>query len=568
MGKEWSMDGYFDGGYELKLINKNGQYRAAFMVSVNGGGTYGVYDADSNGQRGAYSSVTVPLNRWTHVGATFDTNSPDRSPSDPSVGRVRIYINGHDVTTSDPNPNTSPYSEPGTGETSIFPYSQHSFPGDSAAPPSANYNPWAYRYQDSNGWHYTGWCGTPFTIGGVNWSNSGYNFIGMLDEVKLWNVTKDASYFHQVDAGTAPEIIDAVGTGNQIAVTFSEGVYTDAGHTSPLQPSDFTLTDVGNNNPRTITGVAHTAGSNVATLTLSASSVAADYGADTLKAATTSSIYDDCGVAMGTGTVTIRSSGVPGGASTFNFSESAGSSTISDDEHIVTGSVNDSAGTIRGDGYFTGDGASNYVTFTNNNDAFLADRTLTVETVIKPAGTFGDNMALRVFERTANGNWQISVWRKPGTSDIPNYNPPTGVGSIAFWLKPTDMYSNPDGYSNNYKVCLTDYTNYPIVSGHWYRVRAVWNSDKTTGIPCDIYVDDLGADGLGTGENWTGFKNATKADQSYVKVGGRLYTGDTIVKNAGAFYIGQNGAGGTYWNGLIDWIRIDPYSVDYSGIDP
>ncbi|NIM51443.1 MAG: hypothetical protein GTO22_19715, partial [Gemmatimonadales bacterium] len=123
---------YWDGGYALVLRRVGSSWRAGLLTNVTGGGPNwgdgGWDDADCNGLRGAFSTVPVPLNQWTHVAATYDYAGPDRNPFDHSVGRIRIYVNGEDVTTSYPNESQC-YAQPGPGEDIMFPYSDHS-PGN------------------------------------------------------------------------------------------------------------------------------------------------------------------------------------------------------------------------------------------------------------------------------------------------------------------------------------------------------------------------------------------------------------------------------------------------------
>ncbi len=121
----------------------------------------------------------------------------------------------------------------------------------------------------------------------------------------------------------------------------------------------------------------------------------------------------------------------------------------------------------------------------------------------------------------------------------------------------------------NWKPVLTNYDNYPVVSNHWYEVKIVWDSDKSIGnIPCDIFVDDQGTDGLGAGENWAGFKNATDSDQSQLTPDRFLQLGDVIKKNDGDFSIGcnVNSHANNVFSGQIDWIIWSPVA-DYSGVD-
>ncbi len=141
---------YGSGGYALVLEkidvfgneSSNGLLRAEFMTNVNGGSGTG----DCGGLRGAYSSVPIPLNRWTHVAATYDSTGPDRDATDGSVGRIRIYVNGEDVTTSSSNV-AKCYAQPGPGEDAMYPNSDHN--GDDPG----------------------SWWGSALSIGGMNWSD-------------------------------------------------------------------------------------------------------------------------------------------------------------------------------------------------------------------------------------------------------------------------------------------------------------------------------------------------------------------------------------------------------------
>ena len=536
--------GYNDGGYAFTLQKINGGLRAAFNVQIdNNGGAQG----GASGVRGAYSSVNIPLNTWTHVAATFDTNGPDRNPDDPSVGRIRIYVNGEDVTTGDASGN---YMQPDSGETSIYAYSENS--------------PW------NQGICYNGdWCASEFSIGGFyGWQNS---FIGRIDEAKVWNITKDAAYFETADSQSPPRISmveGLIGT-TQLTVVFTEGVYAGTGATGALEISDFTLTDTNSDNPRTITGVTHTPGGSTATITMSQPLIAADLYADTLAAAV-NSVYDEYDNLSGTDPVTITLSSVcPTGIVDIPLNDPAGSSYIMDTQDILYGMVA-GTGTLTG-GEYSGDGINNYIDFEYNNTCLQASAAMTLEARIKPAGFAGETgtYVKRVFARDTGGNYQMSVWRKIDATNWPNYTPPDGVASVAFWVKPVDNHGG-----KVWKPVLTDYNTCPIVSDHWYEVKAVWNSGKpggTTGqffVPADIYVDDQGTDGVGTAENWSGYINCTDSDQSQLTDERKLYTGDTITVANGDFVIGANVNNHTrnVFNGLIDWIMWQDVA-DYTGVD-
>ncbi len=83
---------------------------------------------------------------------------------------------------------------------------------------------------------------------------------------------------------TTPEIAAASGdVGSfEMLVTFTQGVWTERDVTGALASDDFLLTDAGGDNPRTITGVTHTAGDAAATITMSAPLIEADLDTDLL----------------------------------------------------------------------------------------------------------------------------------------------------------------------------------------------------------------------------------------------------------------------------------------------
>jgi hypothetical protein len=346
---------------------------------------------------------------------------------------------------------------------------------------------------------------------------------------------------------TTPEIENIIGAINsdELLVIFKEGVYTNMDQTGALEPGDFLLTDVNENNPRTITNIIHTPGDFNATIIMSAPLSGADIGVDLL-ATRGVSIWDSDGEPAGPWPVNIPL--CPRDAN-FQLNEPAGSTTARDESGRLIGAVNDPNETFSGDGYFHGDGVDNYIDFENNNRCLQADRKMTIELRIKPTGIGTANYIKRVLARDSGGNYQASVWRN---TNWVNYNPRDSVASIALWVKPVDAHGG-----NVWKPVLTDYDNYPIVSDHWYLVKIVWDSDKSVGnIPCDIFVDDQGTDGLGSGENWAGYPNATKSDQSYLTPEQFLQSGDEINTNDGAFSIGcnVNNHANNVFLGLIDWI--------------
>jgi len=526
---------YWSGGYALALKKINGSLRAGLLTNINGGG-----GSDCNGLRGAFSSVSIPLNQWTHVAATYDAKGPDRDDSDGSVGRVRIYVNGEDVTDSF-NSTTQCYTQPGTGEDAMFPHSD-------------------WNAIDPTQCYAGHWCASALSVGGMNWSDLNNNFIGKLDEVKVWNVTKDDAYFAAADSQAGPYISrveGAVGS-NKLTVEFSEGVYGDIGVTSALKTDDFMLVD--NDDSRTIIGVSHIAGSNTAVLTLSSILDGTnDLDLDTLAAG---SIYDEYDSVASTAAVTIVGTiylPCPTSPVTFDLNEARDSSTLEDSQSMLKGQVGGN-GTLTGNA-FSGDGngaESNYVSFGSNYSCLQATTAMTLETRIKPTGIdASDTYIKRILARdSGSANWQVSVWRN-NTWD--NYSAPANTASIALWNVPVDGHG---GLS--WKAVLSDYDRCPITNDHWYQVKVVWDTNKSGGIPgeffvpADIYIDDQGTDGAGSGENWAGYANCTNAAQSYNSDTQKYYTGDEMTPADGDFAIGANTKNLTkqdhQFNGLIDWI--------------
>jgi predicted CXXCH cytochrome family protein len=531
---------YTDGGYVLLLKNVGGTLRAALMTNVNGG-EVGWNGADCNGLRGAYSTVPIPLHEWTHVAAVFDSSLPDRDINDLSVGRIRIYVNGEDVTTSYPNSNQC-YAQPGAGEDYMFPYSDMNIKNESRC--------------------YEGhWCASALSIGGVMWGDgSRKGIIGMIDEAKVWNIARTSEYFEYFDEASPPKIVKVEGSvgSDRIYVTLSEGVYASTGQSGSLQSDDFILTDT--DDIRTVLSVNHNAGDSLATLTLSSPLDSSnDINVDTL-AASASSIYDEYDNPAGISTVTITGQECPTGAAIFQLNESGGSATAADEENVIVGRVN-GTGTFAGDGYFHGDGTGNYIDFENNQKCLQATTAMTLETQIKPSIVDdGDgNTIQRVFAK-AGLNYQMSIWRNNNSANYPNYTPPDGVASIAFWVSPVDAHGG-----NAWKPVLTDYDTCPIVADHWYRVKVVWNSSKTGGIPADIFVDDQGTDGSDTGQGWSGYATCTDSDQSQLTDANKLYEGDVMNSEDGVMNIGSNNNHNLLFNGLIDWIKWQEIA-DYSEV--
>lgn len=349
--------------------------------------------------------------------------------------------------------------------------------------------------------------------------------------------------------GFTPEIITVIGTvnDNKLEINFNKGVYTNKNQTGALVPEDFLLVDVNNNNPRTIVGIDHIPGSISATITMSASLNGMDLYNDTI-AARGLSIWDSSGNPAGPWPNKISLDNT-----SFELNEAAGSSTAGDSSGSIVGNVNNSSQAFSGDGYFHGDGISSYIDFENYDSLFKASATLRIEARIKPIGLEGTgNYIRRIFARDGQGNYQLSVWRD-NTVFAPYFNAPGGNASIAFWIKPVDTHGG-----DAWKPVMTNYSNYPIVSDHWYRIRVVWDSNITGSIPGKIYVDDQGTEGNDIGELWSGYVDATDSNQTQLPPNKILYEGDVISSADGDFLIGGNVNihSNNVFKGLIDWISI------------
>ena len=523
---------YWTGGYTLVLERVGGTYRAALMTNMTGGAPdYGAWDgSDCNGLRGAYSTVHVPLDEWTHIAAVFDPDQPDRDATDASVGRVRIYVNGEDVTTSSADEYDC-FAQPAAGEDAMWPQSDHSPANE------------AYCYAGH-------WCASALSLGGVNWSAAD-NFVGRLDELQIWNITKGAAYFEEVDEVVGPrvDLVEGTGGSDELTVTFSEEVYG-------LSASDFVFTDLDDG--RSVTSVSHTDGDTSATVYLSSALDGVDdFYSDTLAFAA-ASVTDEYNNAGDTLAVEVTGSSCPTSGATFNFAEAAGSSTLWDDQLLMYGSVNDPAQTLLGDDLFTGDGSNNYVAFSTSDTCLQATTDLTLEVRFRPdvVDNGGSRTIQRLFDRSGR-NWQISVWRNTNNYWGPTFNPPSGVASLAFWLKPPDNHGG-----TNWKLMVSDYDACPIQAGHWYRAEVTWDHDMggVVGqpfVPGTIYIDDQGTDGYDSGEEWSGYIDCTDADQSQLPTNKWLYTNDTLSTHDTGFYIGNNANLNKPYDGVIDWIYVD-----------
>ena len=142
--------------YSLYLVPDGDAMRVAFKIAVG-----------NNTWRGACSSVTIPANGWSHVGATFDGNAAQK---------IKIYINGVQSTAADPN--VCNLLQPNAQETQIR-----------AGQDEATCVPFTIGASSSEQPCIQEW--PPPLMDTFNWNSSNNFFNGRIDEVKVYNTTKE-----------------------------------------------------------------------------------------------------------------------------------------------------------------------------------------------------------------------------------------------------------------------------------------------------------------------------------------------------------------------------------------
>ncbi len=585
---------YIDGDYRLYAqFNVNGGVDLNGAMIPNNSNTDCLHD--DCGWRGAYSSVSIPVDRWSHVAVTYDASQydEDHDPNDLTKGRIRIYVNGEDVTTNSiPSFGFYEQTQPLDGE------------GEGANPDVgkglstciAPLNTARDAWESSSAW-----CRWRMTIGSAPWANSLTHFEGLIDNLKIWNVTKDAAYFDQ----KVPPIISKAyaydGT-DKVYVVFAEGAYANTDGTGALQADDFILTD--SDNGRTILSVQHTAGENTATLTLSANLDSTDdLNVDTIAPAA-NAIYDSSGTtaAMISDIAVITGETCPQSSIRYDFNEPAGSTTATSDTGLLTGTVQNGAEAfVGGDGYlhFNSDGIYNtkaatdtFVRITNPDSCLDSERTYTYELRFKPAVVDLDSESLNpgnTLDRTIQTLVQRRFFNFFGlrrADFMTSIAPPDGQAYL--WANFTTPPNNTTpldpsglGHGQYNKEVYGDVATCPIVQDHWYRVRLVYNADRQGGIPVDIFAEDQGTDGAGANAGWSGFINCTQAriqSEEWRHSEGIINKQDPWSPRAHDIIIGANQnekqalgrdaspEAGTDADTLMDWFSYKPVA-DYTGLD-
>jgi hypothetical protein len=416
---------------------------------------------------------------------------------------------------------------------------------------------------------------------------------------------------------------------DKVQVNFSEGVYSAQGQADALDPSDFVLTDLDNN--REIIAVEHYPGTASAILTVDPDlDRDSDVGVDTLAAAS-NEIFNKSNDAVRTTPVTMVGNECPPGGFRLDFNEPAGNATVEDNTGLVVGNVYNYDYSILGDGYFTGDvqeQVQTYIVFNQNTRCFKTPRAYTVETRVYlgdvdmdykdeyPLNDVDDDYDIggatyvvpydgrnatntTMFYRdsgsytyfyTSKNNWggDWGVDQKDKTKLMLRHSTKDQI--ICDGTFPGDTWVGSPGTDEEW---VSDRYTYPIVSGHWYTLRAVFNTDKGY-TSFDFFARDEGTDGAGTGANWSGYINITnEPSQNTVncawntnpgselrEVDAPFLIGDDLIhdkftdrkKLEDVWYdwpIGPDSPGHWYtpWiRGKMDWLSFKPIA-DYTGVE-
>lgn len=264
----------------------------------------------------------------------------------------------------------------------------------------------------------------------------------------------------------------------------------------------------------------------------------------------------------------------------------------SDNSGVITGTQYNSP--VSG-GYFNGNGTTTSVQFRNNDACLLTNlNKMTIETRIYPTGIPADTtttMQQSIIRRGQagapnNSNYELALARWPNQANYSYTTIPANTAHLAL-ISVVDFANGCSGQAcpgdascalscGYWKRVLTEFSACPIVNNHYYRIKAVWDYTKATGIPVDIWIKDEGTDGAGAGRSWATFKNCTDNDQSLLSTNFfKIDTGAKPKNNSGSggndFAFGSNidadGVGTTNnFSGKIDYIYWN-INADTTGVD-
>ena len=177
------------------------------------------------------------------------------------------------------------------------------------------------------------------------------------------------------------------------------------------------------------------------------------------------------------------------------------------------------------------------------------------------------NTQLRIIHRKRT--WQLTIMRADWWGD--NVPERAGKARVVFKYRVAPPYRRDcgaDGPGAWLKQVISNIDAFPILANHWYKIRVVFDSDKAR-IPVDIWADDQGTDGAGTGELWSGYRNiAYPNPEDSGSCKWMSQPGDEIAAESQLTYIGAppNHAPQVLFKGLIDWVVWKPFA-DYNGVD-
>jgi hypothetical protein len=421
---------------------------------------------------------------------------------------------------------------------------------------------------------------------------------------------------------TPPAVVSVEGTAgagfDRLLVAFSEGVYTGTGRSGQLVPGDFTLND---DNGKTITGVQHIAGQANAILTLSGDLTADDFTRPDTLAASNSQIFNNVDNPVSTAAVNLTTNDCPVWGTRFDFSEVAGSATTTDNTGLLVGTVGNPVFSVLGDGLYRGDETEAEATYIDllYNKCLQSARTYTLEAryyagdvdldyadndsngydddydvagdIFGELGDGRNSTAQRIAER--QGTFWFNVFRAGFANDYVGSRKGKARAQLKYRRDNASSHTcphpqwpadNTTGTSSGLHQINADINQYPVINGHWYKIRIVFNSDKSNiagsnGTPVDIFIDDQGEDPYSPAnefstEIWSGYVNAsaTIANSSSCKWG--ALPGDYM--RIADYYtaIGDNTGHGdvpgdknnVMLKGKLDWFEWKPYA-DYDSLD-
>jgi hypothetical protein len=389
---------------------------------------------------------------------------------------------------------------------------------------------------------------------------------------------------------------------DQLFVSFSEGVYAESDGTGDLQPGDFVFADGngGGASAIVVDGVVHTAGGSSAIIMVNTpviGDVGGDVGSDSL-AAGSSEIFNAMGNPIGTTAVLMTGNDCPAWGVTFSIEDELQySPTIDDETGLLEGTVGNptfSFPDVDNDWFNGAEEEVTYVDVTNNTACLNSPRAMTIEARVKPTEVdrgVGDNTFNRVFERRRTILVTILNTDYRG-DDIPSR---AGKASIEVKYRvdagsrhtcphpqwPYDPYVGNDARMHQIS---SDITRFPLVNNHWYKIKVVFNSDKSDvpgsdGTPVDIFIDDEGADGLNSSnptpgdptlnpdyEQWSGYVNASLPINRSSSCRWGSLPGDFIEFRSDTSHIGASWNHNQPFEGQIDWVTWKPFA-DYTGVD-